>query len=127
MKKFNLIIRIVFGLVFLVFGLNGFLHFLELPDLPEAAGKFIGALANSGYLMQTVKGIEVFSGFLILIGVFVPFALVIITPITINIFLFHLFLAPGLEGMILPSALLVINLYLGLVVYVNRFKEVLKP
>ena len=89
--------RILMGIAFVVFGLNGFLHFLPEPPLPERAAAFIGALAQSGYLMQVVKGVEVTAGLLLVTGIAVPLALVLLAPILVNIFLFHLMLAP--EGL----------------------------
>ena len=44
--------RIVLGLIFFVFGLNGFLHFLPQPPMTGPAGAFVGALASSGYLLS---------------------------------------------------------------------------
>jgi uncharacterized membrane protein YphA (DoxX/SURF4 family) len=87
--------RIVLGLIFTVFGLNGFLHFMPLPSPPPAAGAFLGALAATGYLFPLVTGIEVGAGLLLLAGRFVPLALVLLAPILVNIAAFHLFLAPG--------------------------------
>ena len=97
MSKLATATRILMGLAFLVFGANGFLHFLPEPQLPERAGAFIGALVQSGYLMQLVKGTEVVAGLLLLTGIAVPLALVLLAPILVNIFLFHLTLAP--EGL----------------------------
>ncbi|MGD8376977.1 MAG: DoxX family protein [Acidobacteriota bacterium] len=113
------------GLVFFVFGLNGFLGFLPLPELPEPAGRFLGALAETGYLLYLVKGIEVVAGFLLLIRKFSALALLLLAPGVVNIFLFHAFLAPG--G--LPLAILVVLLeaYLGFVVHFDRFRSVFRP
>ena len=87
--------RIVLGLIFTVFGLNGLLHFMPLPAPPPAAGAFLGALAASGYLFPLLAGIEVAAGLLLLAGRFVTLALVLLAPILVNIAAFHLFLAPG--------------------------------
>ena len=87
--------RIVMGAAFVVFGLNGFFHFLPDPALPERARAVIMSFVQTGYLMQVVKGTEVVGGSLLLTGVAVPLALVLLAPILVNIFLFHLMLAPG--------------------------------
>ena len=100
--------RLVLGLIFFVFGLNGFLHFLPQPPMPAAAGAFAGALAASGYLFPLLKATEVFAGALLLAGVFVPFALTLLAPIIVNIAAFHLFLAPGnyaVVGLVLATEL----------------------
>ena len=55
MKKAKLIVRMLLGLMVLIFGLNKFLQFIPMPSLPEAAGEFMGALVKSGYLMHPRK------------------------------------------------------------------------
>lgn len=87
--------RISLGLIFFVFGLNGFLHVLPQPPMPAAAGAFAGALASAGYLFPLLKAVEVMAGALLLTGIWVPFALTLLAPIILNIVGFHLFLAPG--------------------------------
>jgi uncharacterized membrane protein YphA (DoxX/SURF4 family) len=94
MGKVVLILRILLGLIFTVFGLNGFLNFLPPPEMPPAAGEFIGALAASGYLLTLTKAVEVIGGVLLLLGRWVPFALILLGPVVVNILLFHLYLAP---------------------------------
>jgi uncharacterized membrane protein YphA (DoxX/SURF4 family) len=101
MKYLPLAARIVLGLIFFVFGLNGFLNFLPMPTtMPEGAAAFAGALAKTGYMFPLIKGTEVLAGALLLAGVAVPFALLILAPIVLNIVLFHVFLAPGGTGML---------------------------
>lgn len=96
--------RVVLGLIFFVFGLNGFLGFLPQPPLPPAAGGFLGGLASAGYMFPLIKGTEVVVGLLLLSGRWVPLALTIAAPVIVNIVAFHLFLAPA--GMILPIVML---------------------
>lgn len=88
--------RLLLGVIFFVFGLNGFLGFLPSPPLEGEAAVFIGGLATAGYMFPLVKGIEVLVGVALLAGRFVPLALVLLAPITVNIFLFHAVLSPGL-------------------------------
>ncbi|MGE5194517.1 MAG: DoxX family membrane protein [Deltaproteobacteria bacterium] len=90
--------RYLLGLVFLVFGLNGFFNFLTPPPMPPAAGEFIGALVKTGYLMTLVKLTEVVCGALLLSGFLVPLALVLLSPVIVNIALFHVCLVPPQEG-----------------------------
>lgn len=98
--------RIIFGLAFLIFGLNGFFNFMANPPMSPEAGEFMGALAKTGYFFPMVKAIEVIAGVLILINVFVPFALAFIFPILVGITSIHLFLNPaGIPIMILLHAL----------------------
>lgn len=113
--------RILMGLVFFVFGLNGFLHFLPQPPLSGGAGAFIGALAASGYMFPLIKGTEVVVGLLLLSNRYVPLALALIAPIVVNIFAFHTVLTPP-NGMAI--LLLVANAYLAWV-YRDAFRPML--
>ena len=111
MKKMPLIARLLLGLMFFVFGLNGFLNFLPAPPMPDKAGAFIGGLLASGYFFPFLKGTEVLCGLLLLVGAFVPLALIVLAPIVINIFLFHAFLAPS--GLPVPIVIGVLLSYLA--------------
>ena len=101
MKIATLILRILLGLLFLVFGLNGFLHFIPMW-LPPAglAGQYMGVLFLSHYFV-TVFLLQTIGGALLLANRFVPLALVLLGPVLVNILLFHSLMAP--EG--LPMAL----------------------
>ena len=102
--------RVLLGLVFFVFGLNGFLNFIPQPPPPAPALAFFGALMGTGYMLPLIKGTEVLVGLLLLSNRFVPLALALVAPIVVNIVAFHGFLAPA--G--LPVALLVLALELVL-------------
>jgi putative oxidoreductase len=92
MKIVTLIARILLGLVFLVFGLNGFLNFLNLGPLPTGlAGQFMGALFLSHYYW-VVAGLQITGGLLLLVNRFVPLALVLLGPVIVNILCYHVFL-----------------------------------
>ena len=102
--------RLFLGLVFTVFGLNFFLHFLPMPPSPPRAAAFAGALFASGYLFPLLKATEVVAGLLLLGGLFVPLSLAVLAPIIINIVGFHLFLEPS--GLPIPLVVLAAELYL---------------
>ena len=123
-KKYAPIVaRSLLGLIFFVFGLNGFIHFLPQPPMPPAAGQFVGALVQSGYLFTLLKVIEVLSGALLLSGRFVPLALVLLAPIIVNIAAFHIFLSPGYGMVVL---LLGLELLLAWA-YRDSFRALLQP
>ena len=103
--------RIVLGLAFFVFGLNGFLNFLPHPPMPEAAGALMGAFVASGYLFPLIKATEVVVGALLLSNRFVPLALTLLAPVMVNIIAFHTFLAPA--GLAVPIVLVGLHLYLA--------------
>ena len=94
MKTAVLIARILLGIVFVVFGLNGFLQFLPQPELPQAAIAFFGALAASGFMLPLLFGTQLVGGALLLLGM-VPLGVVILVPVIVHIVAFHVFLAPG--------------------------------
>jgi hypothetical protein len=96
--------RILLGSIFVVFGLNGFLHFLPQPPVPEAAGAFFGALAATGYMLPLVFGAQLVGGGLVLAGM-VPLGVAILAPVIVNIVFFHLFLAPAGMG---PAAVVTV-------------------
>lgn len=99
MKTTKSVIRILLGLMMLVFGLNKFLHFIPMPPHPDAAGEFMGALAKSGYIFPIVALVEIGTGILLLINKFKAMALIVLFPVMLNAFLFHLFLdIPGIGG-----------------------------
>lgn len=94
-NKSSTVARLLLGTIFFVFGLNGFLGFIPQPPAPDAAGAFLGGLAGSGYFFPLLKGTEVLAGVALLSNRFVPLALTVLAPITINILLFHVVLAPA--------------------------------
>jgi uncharacterized membrane protein YphA (DoxX/SURF4 family) len=113
MRVVAIIARVLLGLVFFVFGLNGLHPFMANPPAPPAAAAFFGALLATHYMFFLIFGTQVLGGALLLIGVAVPFALTILAPVIVNIIFFHCFLSPDL----LPMALLVAAFELFLVWY----------
>jgi putative oxidoreductase len=94
MKITVLIARVLLGIVFLVFGLNIYFHFLPMQMMPGDAGALAGLMFQHGWF--TFFGIlYIVAGVLLLVGRYVPLALVLLGPIIVNILLFHLTLAPS--------------------------------
>ena len=124
MKILTIIARILLGLIFVFFGSNGFLHFLPMPPLPQGVtGEYLHAFFASGYV-YVISGFQVAGGLLLLIGRFVPLGLTILAAIIVNIWVFHLLMAP--EG--LPPAVVVTILELFLVwSYRASFAGILRP
>jgi putative oxidoreductase len=102
--------RLLLGLIYFVFGLNGLLNFLPSPPMPETALGFLEGLVKSGYFLPALAATQTLAGFLLLTGFAAPLALVILAPITLQIFLFHLFLTPGLPNLIVPLLLGILHL-----------------
>jgi uncharacterized membrane protein YphA (DoxX/SURF4 family) len=91
--------RTLVGLLFVVFGLNGFLHFIPMQPLPDKAGQLMGAFAAAGYLFPLIKTTEIVGGLALLTGRFVPLGLTVLAPVVVNVAAFHLALTPGRVGM----------------------------
>ena len=106
MKVATTIVRVLLGLMFVVFGSNIFLHFIPMPpQKPSLATDFSRALMESNY-MCVVGALQVAGGLLLLIGRYVPLGLTLLGPVIVNILLFHIFLEPtGLPMAIVVSAL----------------------
>jgi putative oxidoreductase len=94
MKILTNISRFLLGLIFLVFGLNGFLNFIPMPPPSGAAAQFMGAMFVTNYLLF-VFAIQLIGGVLLLINRFVPLALTLLAPVIVNILLFHSLMAPS--------------------------------
>jgi putative oxidoreductase len=94
MRTVSTIARYLEGVIFLVFGLNGFLHFIPLPPPTGVAGQFMGALYVSHYL-TLIFALQVIAAVLLLANRYVPIALTILAPVIVNILCFHGFMAPS--------------------------------
>jgi len=110
-SKIPSVARVLLGLIFAVFGLNGFLHFIPMPPPSGPAGAFGSAMFATGYLFQLLKSTEVIAGLLLLSNRFVPLALALLAPVVVNIVAFHAFLAPS--GLPLPLVILALEIYLA--------------
>lgn len=89
-SKFTKVIRIVLGVLLIVFGANKFLHFIPLPMV--SMEDFLNSFGAAGYIFPVVGVLEVIIGVLLLLKKWTAFALIMLAPISINIVLFHLFL-----------------------------------
>ena len=123
MKILTIIAGSLLGLIFVVFGLNAFLHFIPMPPPQGLAGDFMKALFMSHYF-YVVAVLQIVGGALLLLGRFVPLSLTLLGPVIVNILLFHIFLEPS--G--LPLAIVVSALALFLL-WTNRqaFSGLIKP
>ena len=118
MKVATIIARVLLGLIFVVFGSNAFLHFLPMPPLPRGiTGEYLHAFFASGYV-YVIGAFQVIGGLLVLIGRFVPLGLTILGAIIVNIWAFHILMAPELGGMIPAVVVLILELFLVL-----RYRE----
>ena len=100
MKTSINISRFLLGFIFLVFGLNGFLHFIPMPPPSGVAGQFLGSMFVTKYLLF-VFAIQLIGGVLLLINRYVPLALTMLAPVIVNILLFHGLMNPDGLGLAL--------------------------
>jgi putative oxidoreductase len=115
MKIVTLIARLLLGIIFVVFGLNGFFNFINMGPLPTGlAGQFIVALVLSHYFW-VVAGLQVLGGALLLLNRFVPLGLLLLGSVIVNILLYHLFL--NLSGIGLA---IVVTILWFIVFYTHR-------
>jgi putative oxidoreductase len=94
MKIASTIARYLLGLIFLTFGLNGFLHFIPMPPPTGVAAQFFGALFVSQFYV-VIFLLQIVPGLLLLVNRYVPLALTILGPVIVNILCFHIFMAPA--------------------------------
>jgi hypothetical protein len=110
----SVIARYLAGVIFLVFGLNGFVNFIPFPPPTGVAGQFMGALYASHYLW-VIFAFQLVAGVLLLVNRYVPLAVALLAPVIVNILSFHVLMAPS--G--LPLALVVALLWALLFVNVR--------
>jgi len=125
MQKAKIALRVLLGLIYFIFGLNFFLQFLPVPP-PPTEGPMAAIMAGftaTGYLFVLIKVTEVACGLMLLTGLFVPLSLIVLAPVTLNIFLLHLIVAP--EGLPMAVGLLILNVALGFL-YFNSYKPLFK-
>jgi len=115
-SKVTMVLRIILGLILLIFGANKFGHFMPQPELTGDAGAFMGALGGAGYF--TILGIlEIVIGLLLVINKWVPFALILLAPLAVNFLIFHLTYDTAGIG---PAA--IVSLITIVLLYVNKDK-----
>ena len=92
MKIAMIIVRTLMGLLFLFASRTYLFGFFPQPELTGPMKTFNEGLAASGYFFMLLKITELVCAIALLVGRFVPLALVILAPIVVNIFFVHLFL-----------------------------------
>ena len=107
--------RLLLGLVFVLFGLNGFFNFIPLKAPAGEAGAFLGALATTGYMFPLIKIVEIAAGVMLLTNRHVTLATLMLAPIVINVLAFHIFLDNS--GMVMACAVSALE---GYMLYENR-------
>lgn len=129
-KRFGpAVLRILLGLAFLAANLAGLLLGTKPPpDYPAAATAFMLAMYHTGYMLWLVQAVEVLCALALLLNLWVPLALLVLAPVTVNIILFHLFLTPRLIFTVAAPGLLVFVLNAWLLwLYRAHYRALLVP
>jgi len=122
-QKVYLGLRVVAGLMLVVFGSNKFFGFIEMQPGSLEMGAFMMALFQSGYLMKLVAVVEVVAGFSFLTNKYAALMAVVLMPVMLNAFLSHLFLDPsGIGG---ATVLLILTIVV-MIENKSRYKALLK-
>lgn len=116
-SQFTKIVRILLGLILIAFGVNKLYAFIPLPQPSPQAADFLSSLASTGYVLTVIAVFEIIIGLLLLFKKWVPFALLVLVPLSLNILLFHLFLDVPSIG----TAIVVVVLN-GILLYKHRRK-----
>jgi putative oxidoreductase len=116
-SQFTKIVRIVLGLILIIFGANKLHPFIPLPQPSAEAAEFLSSMADTGYVLTVIAVFEILIGLLLLFKKWVPFILLLLVPLSLNILLFHLFLDVPAIG----TAALVVVLN-GILLYKHRQK-----
>ena len=122
MKIVMIIVRTLLGLMFLFASVTYFFNLIQPPPMEGAVKQFNEGLAASGYFFTLLKVCELVCALLLLSGYFVPLALVILSPIIVNIFMFHLVL--DRSALPIAIALVLANIFLAYC-YRDAFKPLL--
>lgn len=111
-SKFTMLVRIALGLLLVIFGADKLVDFIPMAQPTGAAGEFMNSLNATGYVFPVLGVLEVLIGLMLLLKKWVPFAIILLAPISINILLFHLFLAiPGVAVAVVVVAFNAILIY----------------
>lgn len=122
MKIAVILVRVLMGLLF---AFSAIVFLFKLMPVPEMTGDmkiFMDGMTASGYLMTTVKIVELIVAIAFVSGRFVPLATVVIFPVILNILMVHITLAP--EGLVMAILLLAGNLFLAWV-HRDKYKSML--
>ena len=124
MKIVMVIVRTLMGLLFLFASVTYFLNLITPPPMEGAIKTFNEGLAASGYFFTLLKVTELVCGLLLVSGYFVPLALVVLSPIIVNIFFVHTVL--DRSGLPVAIFLVVANIFLAYY-YRDAFRPLLTP
>src|SRR5271167_2391247 len=95
MKIVSVIARYLLGLIFVVFGLNGFLNFIHQPPPANPLALQFFVAVGASHFAAFFFAVQLIGGLLLISGFFIPLALTVLAAELYNILAFHLTLAPA--------------------------------
>ena len=112
MKLASTVARYLLGLIFTIFGVNGFAHFIPQPPPSSALGmQFMTVMSASHYLVPVFL-VQILGGVLLLLGRYIPLALALLAPVIVNILIYHTSMDPGGMGAGVLAAILWVLVFL---------------
>ena len=123
MKIAVIIVRILLGALYVFSSIVVLFHLMPQPEQTGAPKTFMDGMVATVYLLPLIKVTELLCGLALIIGRFVALATVVIFPISLNILLFHIFVAP--EGMAVGVFVILTNLFLAYA-YREKYKPMLE-
>ncbi len=110
MKTALLVARIFLGGIFVISGLNGFFHFIPTGTDAGSPMSFLSSMISTGDFFYVIKFFEFVLGTMMLTGIFIPICLIMMFPITMNIFMFHM--TGGHGGIPMAMLMIIAHIYL---------------
>ena len=121
-SKLSMVLRLILGLILLVFGANKFFTFLPMPPMEGASMEFIAAITATGYMFKFIAITEIFSGALLILNKWVGLAQILSAIIIVNIVAFHLVLdLPGIGFGAVMAVLSILLFYANWSKFKNLF------
>src|SRR5271170_8356941 len=122
MRIASIVARYLLGLIFTIFGLNGFLNFIHQPPPTNPLAMQFFVAVSASHFAAFFFALQVLGGLLLLSGFFVPLALTLLAAELYNILAFHLTMAPASIPPALVACVLWVLVFLQ---YRKSFKDIL--
>src|ERR1700742_567917 len=122
MKIISLVARYLLGVLFVIFGLNGFLNFIHQPPPANPLAMQFFIAISASHFAAFFFAVQLIGGLLLLSGFYVPLALTVLAAELYNILAFHLTLAPATIAPGLVACVLWVLVFLQ---YRNSFRGIL--
>lgn len=110
MKIVKLILCALFGLMFINAGLDKFLHYMPVPEMPADMMKIFEAFGTIKWLMPLVGFIEILGGALFIFPKTRALGAIVILPVMVGIVIHNAIFMPS--GLLIAGVMLLINLWM---------------